>query len=208
MPNHTTNHIDIWTTNKDLLKKIEKGFASHTLMKTFHPMPKELEGTTAPKDTPNWYDWCVNNWGTKWDVYSYGEPTKRFKSAIIEKEDFSIDINRDFLKPRKYYELSVEFLTAWSPPTQFFDYLMDNELEILQIHNKFIDEGGFYIGQSNWERPNEEDEVEYSEYIYTNMEEFVDNVNDGIEMKNKYAEKSLYNLFEDNLLWMTGEVEE
>ena len=204
MPNNTTNYITIWTTNKDLLKKIEKGFASHTLMQTFHPMPKELEGTTAPQDTPNWYDWCVNHWGTKWDVYSYDEPTKRFKSAIIEKEDFHIDT----FKPRKYYELSLEFLTAWSPPTDFFHYLIDNEHEIIQINNKFIDEGGLYIGQSNWERNSEEDEVEYCQYEYTNMEEFVDNVNNGIEMKNKYAEKSLYDLFEDYLLWVTEEVEE
>ena len=32
-------------------------------------MPKELEGTEYPTDKPNWYDWCCENWRTKWNSY-------------------------------------------------------------------------------------------------------------------------------------------
>ena len=51
------------------------------------PMPKELRKTEAPKDQPNWYDWCVSNWGTKWNSYE-GQVT----------------------------EDGIGFNTAWSPP--------------------------------------------------------------------------------------------
>jgi hypothetical protein len=51
------------------------------------PMPKELEGTTAPSDGPNWYNWCLANWGTKWNSYD-GNVT----------------------------ESGISFNTAWAPP--------------------------------------------------------------------------------------------
>jgi hypothetical protein len=52
------------------------------------PMPPELKGTEAPADKPNWYDWCVENWGTKWNSYD-GNVT----------------------------EDGISFNTAWAPPT-------------------------------------------------------------------------------------------
>jgi hypothetical protein len=51
------------------------------------PMPKELKGTESPTDKPNWYDWCNENWGTKWNSYD-GNVT----------------------------ENGIGFNTAWSPP--------------------------------------------------------------------------------------------
>ena len=68
-------------------------------------MPSELEGTTSP--TPkgeeenakllvekygasNWYDWNLNNWGTKWDV-----------DAEVNDDDSLIFVNFD---------------SAWAPP--------------------------------------------------------------------------------------------
>jgi hypothetical protein len=52
------------------------------------PMPKKLKGTEAPKDSPNWYDWSLENWGTKWNSYD-GNVTDE----------------------------GISFNTAWSPPT-------------------------------------------------------------------------------------------
>jgi len=52
------------------------------------PMPKELEGTESPKDTPNWYGWCCENWGTKWNSY-----------------DGNVS------------DSGISFNTAWAPPT-------------------------------------------------------------------------------------------
>ena len=44
---------------------------------------------------PQWYDWCVENWGTKWNV-----------------ED-DIDVNYD----KNIDEYDISFQTAWSVPT-------------------------------------------------------------------------------------------
>ena len=52
------------------------------------PMPEELRGTEAPTDNPNWYDWCCENWGTKWNSYD-GNVT----------------------------DDGIGFNTAWSPPS-------------------------------------------------------------------------------------------
>ena len=52
------------------------------------------------KNDDRWYDWRVQNWGTKWDCY-----------------DLSIDEDEQ--------ELNLEFNTAWSPPEEICRALKD-----------------------------------------------------------------------------------
>ena len=70
-------------------------------------MPRELEGTTAPSDTPNWYDWCVSNWGTKWDVHD-------------EAPDLYSANGR----------LYSFFQSAWAPPIAAFEFAERNGWKI------------------------------------------------------------------------------
>jgi hypothetical protein len=50
----------------------------------------------------NWYEWNINNWGTKWEASIY---------------DFErLDDNN----------IRVNFDTAWGPPTALYDYLFEN----------------------------------------------------------------------------------
>lgn len=81
---------------------------------TMVPMPEEISKTVAgwPRDEAkdaemvakygyaDWYDWCVANWGTKWDFHS--------PHAVAEGDGFVID-----------------FDTAWSPPIDALDKLTD-----------------------------------------------------------------------------------
>ena len=87
MPNWCENQISITGPNSvmDKIEKIINADDSHEntgLLNFFHPMPKELEGTTSPSsasDKPqpkvdgfdNWYDWRNANWGTKWEVCEF-----------------------------------------------------------------------------------------------------------------------------------------
>jgi hypothetical protein len=50
-----------------------------------------------PKDNEGWYDWRVNNWGTKWDITDV-----YFEN---QAEEDSIEFS---------------FCTAWAPPTEAF----------------------------------------------------------------------------------------
>ena len=72
MPNHVYTRIVISDPTKkqeEILKQIK---LDGGLCRYYNPMPKELEGTTSPSDKPNWYDWCCENWGTKWGCYEFG----------------------------------------------------------------------------------------------------------------------------------------
>ena len=66
------------------------------LLSVFYPMPKELEGTKSPSSSPNWYSWCIDNWGTKWDVTAYVD-----------------DLDTEYLV--------LTFESAWSPPVQWLE---------------------------------------------------------------------------------------
>jgi len=52
----------------------------------------------------DWYSWNVSNWGTKWD-FGKGE----LDDPVTIKDG----------------KVNISFETAWSPPIQFYDYLVD-----------------------------------------------------------------------------------
>lgn len=64
-----------------------------------------------------WYDWCIANWGTKWDAYDIVGPHGNKTSAFIT------------------------FDTAWSPPTPVLEALAAQHPE-MAITNRWREEGG------------------------------------------------------------------
>jgi hypothetical protein len=99
MPNHVSNAIKFTSELSDFQKQVLLGIL-HTkcICRYFHPRPPELEGTISPSKpstelikkygASDWYDWSINNWGTKWGCY-----------------DFEWDADT----------LSLLYTTAWSP---------------------------------------------------------------------------------------------
>jgi len=133
MPNWCDNQITI-TGPSSVIDKIEKivkeesNNAEKGLLQFFHPMPKELLETEAGPTAKtkkekqarqirklefgaeNWYDWRVNNWGTKWEV----------------SEFFGVDKQADALIGDS--TISFAFSSAWSPPIGAYEkFLRDNE---------------------------------------------------------------------------------
>ena len=128
MPNWCDNQLSITGPNSviDKIEKIvreeenidlsskEKG-ESMGLLNFMYPMPKELDGTTAPSSSAkkpqpmvdgfdNWYDWRCENWSTKWDV----------------NEFYGVDRQGD--------TISFGFSSAWSPPIGAYEkFLEKNE---------------------------------------------------------------------------------
>jgi len=82
----------------DIITKSTEKTEDCMLLSAFVPMPKDLDGTTAPSEEPNWYDWCVENWGTKWDV----------------------DVNIEDMDKESAW---MTFNTAWGPPVPWLKHI-------------------------------------------------------------------------------------
>ena len=70
----------------------------------------------------NWYDWNINNWGTKWDI------------GIIDGEIQREDDNT----------ISLAFDTAWSPPIAFYSFLFEDGWDVTA---KYYEPGVGFIGE-------------------------------------------------------------
>ena len=145
MPNWCTNTIKIVgdvETLSQLKSVIEAGTG---LLQAIAPMPAELEGTTAPSDSPNWYDWCLANWGTKWDPEVHLEFTDNGDgTAIIEGW----------------------FDTAWGPPIEAMNTLAgDWDSCFIEL---FYEEGGMcFVGY--WDSEGADDHYEYGDFTSKNI---------------------------------------
>ena len=126
MPNYCNNNIVITGPNSviDKIEKIANGDKGD-LLQYFYPMPEALKDTTAPlqKDATkeekakakenlkkygydNWYDWRVENWGTKWDIMEFYNINRK---EIGEDES----------------EISLGFDTAWAPALGAYERFID-----------------------------------------------------------------------------------
>lgn len=63
------------------------------------------------EEEENWYSWNVNNWGTKWDVTPYS---------------WERDGNR----------ISMNFDTAWSPPTTLYETMEDDGWQVRAFYHE------------------------------------------------------------------------
>jgi len=106
MPNHVTNRIRISATiGLEDFKKLIAGENGEIDFSSIIPPPdniftgnlgKKEREQCAAEDRPNWYDWNIFNWGTKWNAYD----------IHIESEWDGDDC----------CEMEIHFDTAWSPP--------------------------------------------------------------------------------------------
>jgi hypothetical protein len=128
MPNWCANTLKITPTTdkaRALLPAIAERFAAETLpewesaFQLIHPMPEALKGTTSPSDSPNWYDWCVSNWGTKWS-----------ESHVVVAESTPD-------------QLRVCFDTAWSPPIGVYYKLVELGFDVTAT---YAEQGIGFVG--------------------------------------------------------------
>jgi hypothetical protein len=97
-----------------MIVRAKAAFAEGRLLEEFIPVPAGLKDTTSPNRDgtaeelqaqygyTDWYNFCVNEWGTKWDV---GDG-----QGIQTWDD---------------HELIVYFDSAWSPPIAAYEKLLD-----------------------------------------------------------------------------------
>jgi hypothetical protein len=126
MPNWCNNTLELSHEDPAMIERAKKAFADGRLLDEFVPVPKSLHivsgrvgDDTDPKQIEleaqekfnrethgyaTWYDYCVNEWGTKWDVggNDYNEPQQDSPNKI-----------------------TMAFDSAWAPPTAAMDKFMD-----------------------------------------------------------------------------------
>ena len=120
MPNWCSNYVELTHENPDMLRRAEDAFNRGELLAEFIPVPASLQivaGTVGDPDEQkkleeataknielhgygNWYDFCVNEWGTKWDV---GADSQR--NEIVGNT------------------FNASFESAWGPPIQAYEKL-------------------------------------------------------------------------------------
>ena len=93
MPNWCMNTVTLLHTDPVLVQRVKDSFSRGELCQEFVPIPEE--------EKENWYNWCIENWGTKWDVGSNSNI-----GGDMDDRDGGVFLNFD---------------SAWTPPTAFYE---------------------------------------------------------------------------------------
>ena len=128
MPNHTSQQVHV-TGPQYLMAHIYEAVKNGTLCQTVCPMPFEVWSQEDEGHVPAWYQWRLDNWDTKWDIYS-----------VEISQEISVPDARE-----RSAEVTFQFNceTAWSPPIKVWEKLHD--MGII-IDASYQDEGMMYEG--------------------------------------------------------------
>lgn len=145
MPNWCFNKVTFIHSDLAEIKRVVEAYSRDALFSEFVPCPQDLVDTVAGSfdDTEeqaaleakqvsnrdkygyaNWYDWCVANWGTKWDINS--------------NDDQDVPYSED--------RVELYFDTAWSPPIPFYEKM--EELGFT-VDGYYYEPGMGYCGRYN-----------------------------------------------------------
>jgi hypothetical protein len=204
MPNWCNNTLTLTHEDPAMILRAKEALDRGEFLQEFIPVPEQLKIVAGSVGDPveqakleadtkrnveelgygNWYDFCVGEWGTKWDVGGDGQS----------------DIHPDGKM------LHTSFDSAWSPPTQAYDKLVELGFGV----NAMYYEGGMGYAGSYDEHGDQEiniegmsaDEIEQEhpeldeafgisesirEYEAENEEELTAWIKDGAEKKSLIA---------------------
>ena len=125
MPNWCNNFIELAHEDPQMILRACDAMKRDEFLNEFIPVPEDLKivaGRVGADDDENqkalvaqqesnlakhgykdWYDWCVNEWGTKWDTGTQGY-------EVLPESDG---------------RMCIGFDTAWGPPIQAMEKLCD-----------------------------------------------------------------------------------
>ena len=127
MPNWCNNSVEIYHEDPAMIERARKAFNGEGLLGEFIPVPQELRDTVSGSmgedkreaheaqqkanvekyGYANWYDFCVNEWGTKWEIGADGNPAQDIPGGLM-----------------------LGFDSAWSPPIAAYEKLLEMGFEI------------------------------------------------------------------------------
>ena len=157
MPNWCNNYLVLEHEDPAMIERAKTAFANGKLLEEFCPVPASLHivaGRVGDKDSPEqialeaqekanleahgyatWYDYCVNEWGTKWDVGGEGDQAS---------QDSPNDIR-------------MNFDSAWAPPIAAMEKFQDLGFKVKLV---YWESGMCYCGLFD---ENGDDYLDYSD---------------------------------------------
>lgn len=138
MPNWCLNNLTIEHADRSKVMEFVLAYKEGKTCEHYLPVPKNEDGTVFE----DWYMWCVENWGTKWDIGSDNDEAHGLKPTVVGNQ------------------ATMSFDSAWSPPVGLYDKL--HELGF-SVEATYFEPGMAYCGV--WE----DGEDHYVEYTSNDM---------------------------------------
>ena len=141
MPNWCENQVD-FTGPKEEIVKLHQAVGIANLNNYVSPIPIALtevndvsaDNTSRPDlekmikfGHSDWYSWCVQNWGTKWEI----------SDAQCHEDPYPIDTEDG------PWTFVAYFTSAWSPPTGIYETLYERGIEVSAT---FFEPGCDFVG--------------------------------------------------------------
>jgi hypothetical protein len=104
MPNWCDNSLSVSHSDRDMMQKFADAVREGNLFQTFIP---------KPENEPDWYEWHIKHWGTKWDI-----------------SEGNIDLEDDGLAANCWFN------TAWGPPIAAYEALKELGFSIDALYNE------------------------------------------------------------------------
>jgi hypothetical protein len=158
MPNWCYNTVRIKHEDAQVIDKVQQAFLDGKLLETLIPYPNG-----------EWdYQWCVNNWGTKWDVGgdSYTRPNPfeillTFDSAWAPPINaYQTMVEQGFQVKASYYEPGMAFAGVWEDGfDDYYEYggMTADEIEAT-LPQELNEEYGIAEQVAEWEAEQEEND--------------------------------------------------
>lgn len=198
MPNWCNNTLELAHEDPSMVARAEKAFNEGRLLDEFVPIPAELKITAGRLGDPveqaaleaqeaanlakygykTWYDFCVNEWGTKWDI---GGDDCNPAQALGTQFGHGIIVNFDsawsppigaydkllelgFSVRAYYYEPGMAFVGKWdNGDDEFYEYGGETSETVRDAIGDELDEMfGISESMEEYEAENEEDEELYT----------------------------------------------
>ena len=201
MPNWCNNTLEITHSDPAMLERARVAFKEGRLLDEFVPVPKSLHivaGRVGDDTDPlqidlkaqekanleahgyaTWYDYCVNEWGTKWDVGGDDQgPAQDIPGGLIMSFDsawsppiqaYEKMLDLGFSIRASYYEPGMCFAGIWEDgDDDYYDLSNMNSEQVREELPEHLDEAyGISECMAEWEAENEEQDEMPHEFSTT-----------------------------------------
>ena len=162
MPNWCLNNLTVSHNDNAMMKRFIDAYNSDNLCNEFVPEPKEVQENDDIHDPNCWYNWRINNWGTKWDIGAGDDERHGLKASVVEWNNGSS------------LEATCSFDSAWSPPVELYNKLVELGYN---VHASYFEPGmsfcGIYHnGHDNYIEYKSKDEIPVAIWNEYNLDEF------------------------------------